>query len=318
MRIAKRRIGNQQALFSSRPRGKFLWTKLLQKLTRSCRSHDAASRGNNRRIESLGRRLPFHLGIAVEDDVADIGEKFGGAVAAAREAEKFRRLVKKRSRDFAGTKLRMVHDVLDERNIRLHAPNTELAKSAVHALAGFGKIRAPSRDFDEQRVVIRSEHRAGVRGTAIQANPKTSRRTVSRYFPVVWGEVFLRVFGGHPALQSCAIERHAFLCWQRERRLMQPVSLRNQNLRTNEIDARHHFRDGMLHLDARIDFDEIPLPRIDVVKKLHRPGIAVIRLACKLHRRVAKFASNTGGKIRSGSDLDNLLMSSLHRTVAFV
>src|SRR6267142_983545 len=226
MRIAKRRIGNQQALFSSRPRGKFLWTKLLQKLTRSCRSHDAASRGNNRRIESLGHRLPFHLGIAVEDDVADIGEKFGGAVAAAREAEKFWRLVKKRRRDFPGAKLRMVHDVLDERNIRLYTSNTELAKSTVHALASFGKIRAPSRDFDKQRVVIGSEHRAGVRGTAIQPNPKTSGRAVSRNFPVVGGEVSLRVFGGHPALQSYAIERHAFWCWQLERQLMQPVSVR--------------------------------------------------------------------------------------------
>src|SRR6266404_5225367 len=102
MRIAKRRIGNQQALFSSRPRGKFLRTKPLQTLTRSCRSHDAASRGNNRPIESLRRRLPLHLGIAVEDDVADRGERRGGAVAAAREAEKLRRLVKKRGRDFAG------------------------------------------------------------------------------------------------------------------------------------------------------------------------------------------------------------------------
>src|SRR2546426_11712422 len=206
MRIAKRRIGNQQALFSSRPRGKFLRTKLLQELTRSCRRRDAGSRGNNRRFESLRRLLPLHLGIAVEDDVADIGEKFGGAIAAARKTEKLRRLIKKRRRDFPGTKLRMVHDVLDERNIRFHAPNTELAKSAVHALASFGKIRAPSRDFDEQRVVIGSEHRARVRGTAIQSNPKTSGRTVSRNFPVVWGEIVLRVFGGHPALQSCAIE----------------------------------------------------------------------------------------------------------------
>src|SRR5882762_1706039 len=219
MCIAKRRIGNQQALLSSRPRGKFLRTKLLQELTRSCRRRDAGSPGNNRRFESLLRLLPFHFGITVEDDVADIGEKFSGAVAAAREAEKLRRLVKKRRRDFAGTKLRMVHNVLDERNVRLYTPNTELAKGAVHALAGFGKIRAPSRDFDKQRVVIGSEHRAGVRGTAVQSNPKTSGRTVSRDFPVVGGEVLLRVFGGHAALQSCAIKRHAFLCWQRERRL---------------------------------------------------------------------------------------------------
>src|SRR5258708_38649147 len=116
MRIAKRGIGNQQALLFSRPRSKPFRTELLQELTRSCRRRDAGSYRNNWRFEYVQRLLPFYFGIAVENDVTDIGEKFTGAVAAAREVEKFRRFVQKRRRDFARTKLRMVDDVVDERH----------------------------------------------------------------------------------------------------------------------------------------------------------------------------------------------------------
>ena len=149
MRIAKCGIGNEKVLLFSHPRGKFLRTKFFQKLARTCRRRNAGSRRNNRLIESLRYRLPFHLGIAVEYDVADIGEKFGGTITAARKMEKLRRVIKKGGRDFSGTKLRMVDDVLDKRNIRLHSPNAELTKGAIHALASFRKIRAPSSDFDE-------------------------------------------------------------------------------------------------------------------------------------------------------------------------
>src|SRR6476660_1910125 len=173
MRIAKRGISNEQALLFSRPGGKFLRAKLSEKLARSCRSRDTASHRNNRRIESLWGRLSFHFGVAVEDDVADIGEKLGGAIPATGKTEQFRRLVEKGRRDFPGTKLRMVDDVLDERDIRLHSSNTELAKGAVHALAGLGEVCTPCSDFDKQRVIVGSEHRTRVCGAAIQPNPKS-------------------------------------------------------------------------------------------------------------------------------------------------
>ena len=58
---------------------------------------------------------------------------------------------------------------------------------------------------------------------------------------------------------------------------MQRVSLRDQNLRTHDINSSHHFGDGVFHLNARIYFDEIKLLRIRVEQKLHRARIAVSR-----------------------------------------
>jgi len=41
--------------------------------------------------------------------------------------------------------------------------------------------------------------------------------------------------------------------------------LRDEDLRLHEVDASDHFGDGVLDLNAGIDFDEVPLLRIHVV-----------------------------------------------------
>src|SRR5205807_9332714 len=87
----------------------------------------------------FGDLLTLHFGVAVEDDVAEIGEQLGGAVAATWKAKKLGRLVKERRCNLSGAKLRMIDDVFDEGNIRLHAADSEFAKGAVHSLATFGK-----------------------------------------------------------------------------------------------------------------------------------------------------------------------------------
>src|SRR5260370_35719595 len=97
---------------------------------------------------------------------------------------------------------------------------------------------------------------------------------------------------------------------------MQSVTLRDESLRTHQIDARDHFGHGVLDLNAGIDLDEIPLPRINVVEKLDGSGVAIVCLACELHRRIAEFAANTRGKIRGGSNLCDLPVTAWARTDA--
>ncbi len=212
----------------------------------------------------------------------------------------------------------MVHNIFDEGDIGFHAANAEFAEGAVHTLTSFGKICAPGGDFDEKRIVIGGEHRAGISGAAVEPNTETRGRTIGGDFPVVGGEVFLRVLGGHATLESRAVEGNIFLFRQRHRGLMQFVTLCGENLRTHEIDSRNHFGHGVLDLNARIDLDEIPLLRINVVEKFDGSGIAIVGLARQLQRRIAEFATNTRGEIRGGSDFDDLLMTALNGTVAFV
>src|SRR6266481_4441944 len=111
--------------------------------------------------------------------------------------EKLGRFVEERGREFAGAKLRVVHNIFDEGDIRFHAANAEFAEGAVHTLASFGKICAPGRDFDEKRIVIRSEHRAGISGAAIETDTETRGRTIGGKFSLGGREVFLWVPGGH-------------------------------------------------------------------------------------------------------------------------
>ena len=122
--------------------------------------------------------LALHFGIAVEDDIAEIGKQFGGAIAAAVKAEKFGRVVEEGRGDFAGAELRVIDNVFDKGNIRFHPADAEFAERAVHSLASFRKVRTPRRHFDKQRIVIRGERRSGISSAAIEANAKARRGTV--------------------------------------------------------------------------------------------------------------------------------------------
>ena len=83
MRVAESRVGDEQALFFARPRGEFLRAELLQHLARAGRRLDARRRRKHRGFEFAGNELPFYLGIAVENHVAEIRKHLGGAIAAA-------------------------------------------------------------------------------------------------------------------------------------------------------------------------------------------------------------------------------------------
>src|SRR5439155_16050947 len=72
----------------------------------------------------------------------------------------------------------------------------------------------------------------------------------------------------------------------------------------------------VLHLDARVDFDEVELARVDIEEKLDRPRVDVPRLARQPQRRVADLLPDLPRQIDAGRDLDDLLMPPLNRAVA--
>ena len=212
----------------------------------------------------------------------------------------------------------MIDDIFHERNIRFHAADPKLPQRAVHALACLRQVCSPGRHFDQQRIVISSQNRARISRSAIQANTKTRRRTVGGNFSVVGRKIIRRIFGGDAALQRGTIQRNFFLRRQRQRRFMQMMPLRHQDLRAHQVDAGNHLRHGVLHLNARIHFDEIKLRGVHVIQKLHGPGVAVSGLAGQFHRGRAQFFADARRKIRRRRYFDHFLMAALHRAVAFV
>ena len=51
------------------------------------------------------------------------------------------------------------------------------------------------------------------------------------------------------------------------------AALGDEDLALYQIEPGHHFRDGVLHLDARVDLDEVELAGIDVEQELDCAGI---------------------------------------------
>jgi hypothetical protein len=96
------------------------------------------------------------------------------------------------------------------------------------------------------------------------------------------------------------------------------MTLRDEDLRAHQVHARDHFRDRVLHLNARIHFDEIPLQGINVVEKLNRPRVAVPGLARNLHSRCAKFPANFFREVKGRRHFHDFLVAPLHGAVAFV
>ena len=147
--IPKSRIRDEQAFFFSRPAREFLRPQFFQELTSSGRWRNSRRRRDDGRLQFLWNFLPLHFRVAVQNHVAQIGKQFRRAVAAARQAKELGGIIKERGGDLARLKLGVIHHVFRERDVCLYAANPEFAQRPVHALARFGKIRAPCRDFDK-------------------------------------------------------------------------------------------------------------------------------------------------------------------------
>ena len=120
----------------------------LQQLVAACPAAAACpwrKRGIDRLAElALRVDLPLHLRPAVDDHVAEVAQDLRRAVAPRLEAEQLRRVVDERRRRVAGDERRVADQVLEERDVRLHAADAELAQGAVHALDRFVERRAPA------------------------------------------------------------------------------------------------------------------------------------------------------------------------------
>src|SRR5260370_1208344 len=112
--------------------------------------------------------------------------------------------------------------------------------------------------------------------------------------------------------------RNSRLLRQRHRWLVEFMALRDENLRTHEINAGNHFGHGVLDLDTRINLDEIPILRINIVEELDGSRIAIVGLARELHRGGAEFSASARGEVRRWSYFDDLLVAALDGTIAFV
>ena len=90
---------------------------------------------------------------------------------------------------------------------------------------------------------------------------------------VVWQKVVGWVFGRHPALKGGAVRSHGVLIAQANLWIRKRPALGNQNLALDDVKSCDLFGDGVFHLNAWIDFDEVELAGLGVEQELHGAGV---------------------------------------------
>ena len=317
MRIAERRVGDEQALLLQRPLGEFLRPELQQQIACALRRQVFCSR-HLRRGERLRGLESLRVRIAVHDDVAEEIEQLRRAVAAELEIEQRRRCVDHRGRRAAAAERRVIDHVFHERNVRLHAADSHFAQCAVHAVERHVERRALRRDLYQQRIVKRRNDRTGVAHACIEPHAVAARAAVGDDLAVARRELVCRVFRRHAALHREAAARNLRLRRDAHFLAVERVPHRDENLRAQEVHAGDFLRHRVLHLDARIHLDEEPLVRIEIEQVFHRARVVVANLPRDARRRFAQLVTHLIRKSVARGNLHDLLMPTLHRAIALM
>ena len=96
------------------------------------------------------------------------------------------------------------------------------------------------------------------------------------------------------------------------------ITLRDQNLRTHDVDVGHDLGDGVLDLDARVHLDEEPRVAVHVVEELDGSGVVVAGARGQTHGGIEQFPAHLRVEGDGGRNFDHFLMTPLHRTIAVV
>ena len=83
----------------------------------------------------------------------------------------------------------------------------------------------------------------------------------------------------------------------------------------NNIDSRYFFGDGMLHLDARIDFHEVVLAVL-VDEELNGTSAGVLAGHGEFESILQNILADAHGMMPGGGNLDQLLMTTLDGAIA--
>ena len=87
-------------------------------------------------------------------------------------------------------------------------------------------------------------------------------------------------------------------------------------LAANQVDAGNHFRDGVLYLDARIDFHKIKSAGFNVHKEFYGTDISIVDAFGCANRQLAYFVAHFRRQGAGRRFFQNLLVAALQGTFA--
>ena len=143
MRVAQRRVGDQQPLLFFDPLAEALRSQLLQLVARPRRRRTGqVQRGQRRRLAAHrgGRMLDVRM--PVDDHPRKVIEQLGRPILPGFELKQLRRVVDEPGREAAGDEPRVRDQVDQKRNVGLHAADAEFLHARSIRRVASGNVRA--------------------------------------------------------------------------------------------------------------------------------------------------------------------------------
>mmetsp|Transcript_5338 Transcript_5338/g.11226 ORF Transcript_5338/g.11226 Transcript_5338/m.11226 type:complete len:544 (-) Transcript_5338:414-2045(-) len=315
MRVAPRRVAHQRVRERAhrfrKPFRAFRFQHLLPARRRRRRRVD--ERHHWRQVRRRLRRVRAGHWMAVDVHFAEVSHELVGAVFLRREMKQLRVHVDEVGRHLLREEHRVRKNFAQERDVCVHAAHAELTQRARQLLRGKREAHGVRGRLDQQRIIMRRDHRASKPRRRVQPNPHAFSRPERVDAPVVRQEVVPRVFGRHAALNRVPARGNLVL---RQPELRKRVSIRDLDLRLHNVDASHFLRHRVLDLHARVHLDEV-MPPFLINQKLHRTRVFVVGLLRELDRVGPQLLAERERNSCGRSDLHDFLMAALHGAIAF-
>ena len=247
-------------------------------------------------------------------NVCDVAQDPGGTVPGVRDVEELRAVVDELGVALALEEGGVVQDVGEEGDVGLHAPDVDLADGPGRPAADAGEGVVPGGDLHEKGIVVGGDDGAGGGVAAVQPDAEAAAAAVHGDAAVVGGEVVLGVLGGNPALDGVAVDVQILLIRQTDVRAAEGIALGDEDLGPDQVDARHHLRDGVLHLNAGVHLNEVVIA-IGVHQELHGAGANVAHAFRDLHGVGAELLPGLLRDGPGGGHLHHLLVAALQGAV---
>ncbi len=151
MGVAEGGVGDQEAFLFEDPFREFFGAVFAEVIAGAGgRGLVVVPRRDGGFVEAGGGFEVFNLGVSVDDDVGEVGEHLRRAVLARAEVEKLGGGVDEGGGGFSGAERVVVDDVFEERDVCLHAADTEFREGAMHPVEGEIEGGGEGGDFYEE------------------------------------------------------------------------------------------------------------------------------------------------------------------------
>ena len=325
MGVAPGRVREPHPVLRPQPPHHAFGPLLVEQLFGSARRRPRRHRRDDRLFRQRARArfgLPAHGLVAVDHHAPDVAQDPGRAITARVIPHERGRLVDEGGVHLAGHERRMIEHVLQERDIGFDAANPEFAQRPHELASGVLPFQARGRHLGQERIVIGRHTRAHVPRTVVQPDAQAHGGPVHVDLPGVGQELVLGILRGDPRLNREPALFDRCLVGDADLGIRQTISLRDANLRLDQIASRDDLGDGMLDLDARVDLDEV-VPAVVTDQEFDRASVGVVRLPRHLqgvHRQPLADLSRCvlcglAVEVGAGRVFDHLLMPALDRTI---